>query len=333
MPKCNVTSRRRCDTRPQRRNEQLLLPGLDPTDAQRFDIRVDWIKSEKQRIFGRFSFDRLFTSTFNAFGNMWDLNYAQNVTNGRNFLLADDFTLNPTTVLQLRYSFTRHYENQGGDPRQVGFDITTLGFPSSLASEEVYKLLPFVIFNDVGGGVGGTANYNTFRYASENNDASASITKLLGKHEISAGFEYMKRFLNVGQPPAASGSYAFDISATDQNVSASDHWAAATSPRSSWAWERLPGSESDSYPNFTKDLFAAEANPYYAAFVEDTYHPTKTLTSPPACAGISSAARRSGIIGLSISIRRLQHTVNGVSYTGAEIYASSGKPLSVHRQS
>ena len=57
---------------------------------------------------------------FNAFNNMWDLDYAQNITNGRNFIIGDDFTLNPTTVLQLRYSFTRHYENQGGDPRQNG---------------------------------------------------------------------------------------------------------------------------------------------------------------------------------------------------------------------
>ena len=88
---------------------------------------------------------------------MWDLNYAQNVTNGRNFLLADDLTLSPTTFLQLRYSFTRHYENQGGDPAQNGFDITTLGFPSSLAAEEVYKLLPFVIFTDNNSGIGGTA--------------------------------------------------------------------------------------------------------------------------------------------------------------------------------
>ena len=47
--------------------------------------------------------------------------------------------------------------------------------------EEVYKLLPFVIFNDNGSGVGGTANYNTFQYASENNDASASITKVHGQ--------------------------------------------------------------------------------------------------------------------------------------------------------
>ena len=142
FPKCNFPSPTTCDASSDDITYNFFAPGLDPTTAQRFDIRIDWDKSEKQRIFGRFSFDRLFTSTFNAFNNMWDLNYAQNVTNGRNVLLADDLTLSPTTVLQLRYSFTRHYENQGGDPSQVGFDITTLGFPSSLASQEVYKRSP-----------------------------------------------------------------------------------------------------------------------------------------------------------------------------------------------
>ena len=320
FPKCNVNPST-CDTDPNGTVNNLYLPGLDPTTAQRFDVRVDWAKSEKQRIFGRFSFDRLFTSTFNAFGNMWDLNYAQNVTNGRNVLLADDLTLSPTTVLQLRYSFTRHFENQGGDPRQVGFDITSLGFPASLASEEVYKLLPFVIFNDVGGGIGGTANYNTFRYASENSDANATVTKLWGKHELSAGFEYMKRFLNVGQPPAASGSYAFDISATDQTVSS----AVGGSDFASFlvGMGTTPGSESNDYPNFTKDLFAAESNPYYAAFLEDTYRPTKNFT-------ITAGLRWDIFGGKTERHNRLEYfdpratnTVDGVSYTGAEIYASN----------
>jgi hypothetical protein len=321
FPKCNVNPGT-CDSDPTGAVNNLYVPGLDPTTAQRFDIRLDWAKSEKQRIFGRFSFDRLFTSTFNAFGNMWDLNYAQNVTNGRNILLADDLTLSPTTFLQLRYSFTRHYENQGGDPSQVGFDITTLGFPASLAAQEVYKLLPFVIFSDVGGGIGGTADYNTFQYASENNDASATVTKVKGKHEISTGFEYMKRFLNVGQPPAPSGSYLFDISATDQTVNS----AAGGSDFASFlvGMGTQPGTESSDYPNFTKDLFAAESSPYYAPFVEDTYRPNKALTI--------TAGLRWDIFGSKTERHnRLEYfdptsagNVSGVSYTGAEIYASSG---------
>jgi len=321
FPKCNVNPST-CDSDPNGTVNNLYLPGLDPTTAQRFDIRMDWAKSEKQRVFGRFSFDRLFNSTFNAFGNMWDLNYAQNVTNGRNFLLADDLTLNSTTVLQLRYSFTRHYENQGGDPRQVGFDITTLGFPASLAKEEVYKLLPFVLFTDYNDGIGGTADYNTFIYASENNDASASITKLWGKHEISTGFEYMKRFLNVGQPPAASGSYSFDISATDETVSSASGGSDFASFLAGMG--TTPGSESNSYPNFTKDLFAAEASPYNAAFVEDTYHPNKAFT-------ITAGLRWDIFGGKTERHNRLEYfnptvkaTAGGVSYTGAEVYATSG---------
>lgn len=320
MPKCNVNANGPCDSDGSGAINNFYMPGIDPSSAQKFDIRIDWAKSEKQRIFGRFSFDRLFLSTFNAFGNMWDLNYAQNVTNGRDILLADDYTLNPTTVLQLRYSFVRHYENQGGDPRQVGYDITQLGFPSSLASEENYKLLPFVIFNDVGGGVGGTADYNTFQYGSENSDAIASITKAWGKHQLDAGFEYMKRFLNVGQPIAPAGSYAFDISATDQSVSS----AAGGSDFASLlvGMGTPPGTESNSYPNFSKDLFAAEASPYWASFLQDTWRPTQSLT-------ITAGLRWDIFGGKTERHNRLeyfnptaQNTVDGVSYTGAEVYVN-----------
>ncbi len=319
FPKCNYPSAATCDSDPTGALNNLYVPGLDPFTAQRFDIRMDWIKSERQRIFGRFSFDRLYTSLVNAFNNMWDLNYAQNVTNGRNVLVADDITLNPTTILQLRYSFTRHYENQGGDPRQIGFDITSLGFPASLAAQEVYKTLPYVNFWDVGGGIGGTANWNTFIYASENNDASAAITKTWGKHVLSTGFEYMKRFLNVGQPPAPSGAYAFDITATDQTVAS----ALGGSDFASFliGMGSTPGSESY---NFTKDLFVAEANPYYATFIEDTYQPTKSLT-------ITMGLRWDIFGGRTERHNRLEYfdpaiaaAASGVNYTGAEVYVNGG---------
>jgi len=320
MPTCNVSNVPGvpCDQGSDDLTYNYFKPGLDPSTAQRFDIRMDWIKSEKQRIFGRFSFDRLFNSTFNAFGNMWDLNYAQNVTNGRNILLADDLTLNPTTVLQLRYSFTRHFENQGGDPSQVGFDITSLGFPGSLASQEIFKLLPFMLFNDSGSGVGGTADYNTFQYASENSDVDVSMTKLLGRHELSFGYEFMKRFLNVGQPPAPSGAYAFDISATDQTVGSAIGGSDFASALFGMGTE--PGTESNGYPSFTQDLFAAESSPYNAAFVEDTYRPNTKLT-------ITAGLRWDVFGGKTERHNRLEsfnpnvnNTVQGVPYTGAEIY-------------
>src|SRR5579875_1869486 len=322
MPKCNFPDPSTCDANTDGAVNNLYVPGVDPMSAQKFDIRMDWDKSEKQHIFGRFSFDRLSSALVNAFNNMWDPFYAQNITNGRNVLLADDYTFNANTVLQLRYSFTRHYESQTGDPRQTGYDITQLGFPPSLASEEVYKTLPYVIFDDVGGGVGGTANYDTFVYASENSDVNASITHVQGKHEISAGFEYMKRFLNVGQPPSPSGAYAFDVSATDQSVANGGGGSDFASFLIGMG--ETPGSEGNDAPSFTKDLFVAESSPYYAAFVQDDYHPLTNLT-------ITAGLRWDVFVGRNERHNRLEYfnptiaaTAAGVQYSGAEIYVNGG---------
>ncbi|HEY3706088.1 MAG TPA: carboxypeptidase regulatory-like domain-containing protein [Terracidiphilus sp.] len=318
FPKCNFPSPDTCDAHggviPN-----FFAPGTDPFDAHRFDVRMDWLQSDKQRIFGRFSFDRLFTAGVNAFNNMWDLYYAQNITNGRNILIADDLTLNPTTVVQLRYSFTRHYENQSGDPRQNGFDITTLGFPASLAAEQHYKTLPIIEFWDVGGGIGGTANWNTFQYASQNSDATASITKMWGKHEFNTGFEWMKRYLNVGQPPASSGDYAFDISATDDSVSTANGGSDFASFLVGMG--STPGSEGY---NFTKDLFVAETSPYYATFVQDTWRPSPALTVTAGLRWDIFGSRNERHNRLEYFEPDVTSTANGVQYKGAEVYVNGG---------
>jgi hypothetical protein len=322
MPKCNRPNPSTCDAATDGVQNNLYVPGLDPTTAQRFDVRLDYAKGENQRIFGRFSFDRLFTAGVNAFKNPWDLNYAQNITNGRNFVVGDDYTLSPTTVLQLRYSFTRHYEDQGGDPGQSAVDnLASLGFQTPTAADEVYKTLPYVTFNDVGGGVGGTANYNTFIYASENSDVDATITKVWGKHEISAGFEYMKRFLNVGQPPAPSGNYKFDVSATDQASGADNPVGGSDFASFLVGMGTAPGNENT---NFTKDLFVAEASPYYASFIQDTYHAAHALT-------ITAGLRWDIFGGRTERHDRLEYfdpkaagSASGVNFTGAEIYVGGG---------
>jgi hypothetical protein len=329
MPKCNYPNPSTCDSATDEHLNNFQKPGLDPFTAHRFDVRVDYYKSEKQRLFSRFSYAKLTTQGVNAFGNDWDPNYAQNITNARNFIIGDDYTINSTTVLQLRYSFTRHFENQGGDPQQDGFDITTLGFPASLAAAQAYKTLPIVFFNDVGGGVGGTANYNTFIYASENHDANVTLSKVIGKHELSFGGEFMKRFLNVGQPPASSGWYYFDISATDQQTTPLSGNLVGGSDFASLllGMGSIPGNES---VNFTQDLFSAVASPYYALFAEDTFHASPNLT-------ITAGLRWDIFGGKTERHDRLEYfdptaqgssgpvgNFGGGNFTGGEVFVGSG---------
>lgn len=333
MPKCNYPNPSSCDSVGQLNNFR--NPGLDPFTAKRFDVRMDYYKSEKQRFFSRFSFANLTLQGVNAFNNAWDPYYAQNVTHARNFIFGDDYTINSTTVLQLRYSFTRHYENQGGDPAQNGFDITQLGFPASLAADQTYKTIPIAFFSDLlnntgnPSGVGGTANYNTFLYASENHDASVTLTKVMGKHLLSFGGEYMKRFLNVGQPPAPAGWYYFDISATDQQTTPASGTTVGGNDFASFllGMGSIPGNES---VNFTQDLFSANASPYYAAFAEDTYHVRPNLT-------ITAGLRWDIFGGKTERHNRLEYfdptavgtsppvgNFAGGSFTGGEVFATSG---------
>ncbi len=323
MPSCNIPNPTTCEAATSDVSPNYAAPGLDPFNGHRFDFRLDWAKSERQRIFTRFSYDKLVFSTANVFPSGWDPDYAQNTTNGRNILIADDLTLNSSTVLNLRYSFTRHHEGQGGPASYLSNDITTEGFPSSLASQVVFKQLPYILFDDVGGGVGGTADYNNFVYASENSDFNATITKVRAKHELSVGFEYMKRYLNVGQPPAPAGAYGFDVSATDQTVASvvggSDFASLLIGMGSQ------PGTESNqgNYPSFTKDIFAAESNPYYAAFVEDTYHASKALTITAGLRWDIFGGRNERSNRQEYFNPNVNNTFDGVSYTGAEVYANS----------
>jgi hypothetical protein len=311
-------------------------PGVDPLHEKKFDIRIDWNQGEKERLFGRFTFDRIFQGTVNtshppsgAFDStpMWDTNYAQNVSNGRNILIADDYNLNSTTVLQMRYSFTRHFEVQGGDPAQTGYDITKLGFPAELKAEQLHDTtLPMITFNGGSSSIGGTCCWNTFIEANEAHDANATVTKVWGKHELSFGGEFMKRLLNGFQPPNPAGDYDFAGSATseqDQTV-ASDSNGPLVSAQvvGGNAFASFLTGLSD-YGDFTQDLSVAEASPYYAAFAEDTYHPTKTFT-------VTLGLRWDIFGGKTERHNRLEYwdpnatdTVSGVSFTGAEVYNNS----------
>ena len=286
--------------------------GLDPQNAQKFDIRLDYAQSAKNRLFGRFSYGRLDFGNADLYHNGYDPYYYTNLTNTRNVLIGDDVLLGKTSVLQLRYSFTRHYEDQTGAPTNNNFDISSVGFPQALADQVAYKQMP--VFN-LGrtAPIGGTGNDDTFLFASENSDASASLSKTLGRHELSAGFEYQKKFLNIGQPDSSAGQYYFDDTGTSSSTYAQDG--------SDFA-DFLIGMGSGG--QFTKDIIAAEANPYYAAFVQDSFHLTPTFTV--------NAGLRWEIFGGRTERHDRQEwfdpnlgfTLNGVSLTGGERFAGSG---------
>jgi hypothetical protein len=291
--------------------------GLDPNNAQKFDIRADYNLSQKQRIFGRFSFARLYFGSAPLFGasNIFDPNYYRNTTNARNVLLADDYNINSKSVLQLRFSFTRHYENQA-DPGQTPYNMTQLGFPAALQAESVYPTVPYIGFGGETSAIGGgTEGGWDLKYASENFDGIANYSTVLGRHSLSMGLEYQKLLLNIGMPLAPSGAYLFDATATSSTVAALDG--------SDFASFLLgvgeePGNEAQ---NFTKDIFAATANPYYAAFLQDNYQLRKNLTVTLGLRWDIFGGRTERHNRLEYFDPALSYMDSGVPLTGGEVFA------------
>jgi hypothetical protein len=298
--------------------------GLDPNNGQQFDVRVDDNQFHNQHVFGRFSYGHLYFGDALAYGanSIWDPSTYRNTTPEFNALVADDLTLSSKSVLQLRYSFARQHENQV-DPGQSGHSLTEFGFPSSLATEVDYSTLPYIGF---GAGLGGfTSSLGSgdvggwyFLYASENSDVSATWRTVLGKHEISAGAEFEKLFLNEGFPSASAGAYFFDNSPTSSTTSAGDGYDFAAFLI---GMGEPPGYESG---NFSKDVFSAEASPYYGYFAQDSYHLSPNVN-------ISLGLRWDLFGGRTERHNRLEffdptakYSVGGVPLTGGEVFAGTG---------
>lgn len=148
-------------------------------------VRVDHTLTDKQRMFARVSwYDR--DSDYN--------NYFNNDATGEWFLFSSRagvldhvYALNATTVLNLRYGYNRFIRGTQGNPATIGFDLTSLGFPSyynDLVSKDIRRFPRFDISGYQGTGVGGEYRPN------DTHSFNATLQKALGTHAIKGGMEW-----------------------------------------------------------------------------------------------------------------------------------------------
>jgi hypothetical protein len=148
--------------------------------------RVDQMLGDKQRFFVRASVYRR-DSTYN--------NYFNDLATGVTFkflsraaVFDDVYTLSPTTVLNTRYSYNRFIRYQNGNTDANGFDLTSLGFPTSYASQISKDIGSFPQFNMTGYIPSGSAAGEDRPVM--NHTVAATLTKTHGTHSIRTGLEF-----------------------------------------------------------------------------------------------------------------------------------------------
>jgi hypothetical protein len=291
--------------------------ALSPNDHQKFDIRLDSYFHSKHQIFGRYSFDKGLFGNADHYVNGADPRHYFNRLRSQNILLADNYVIGPTTLLELRYSFTRHREHQPPPAGAEGFDMTTVGFPASLAQQVALPVIPVMVISGMYGA--GSRTFSTgFRFITFNHNALAALSTVKGHHNLKAGFEYRKSFVNMGQPIAPSGQYQFDTTATSSQTYAGNGYGFAS-------YLLGMGIPFPTQLGLTNDVFVAQSSPYYASYVEDSFRVTTRLTLNFGLRWEIFGGRTERYDRQNYFDPEARYTVNGVNLVGGSRFPSNNE--------
>ncbi|HEX8071135.1 MAG TPA: TonB-dependent receptor [Pyrinomonadaceae bacterium] len=135
----------------------------------------------------------------------------------RQGVIDDVWTLNPTTVLNVRYGYNHFIRFQDQDPDARGFDLTALGFPAAYNSLIPDLIRRFPRFDFPANTVLGTAFGNENRPV-DTHSVAAVLNKAVDKHSLKFGSELrIYRENDVFTSNDQTGQYIFDNTYTRQN--------------------------------------------------------------------------------------------------------------------
>ena len=173
-------------------------------------IRVDHNVSDRQRIYGRYSWYDRNSDYNNYFNNLATGEWFQFIS--RQAAFDHVYVVNSTTVLNFRYGYNWFVRGTDTNPAGRGFDLTALGFPASYNSaipDDIRRFPRFDITGYQGTGFGGEYRPN------ETNSFMATLNKSQGAHAFRGGLEY-RRYRETSEFFAnnQTGQFNFDTTWT-----------------------------------------------------------------------------------------------------------------------
>ncbi len=231
--------------------------------AEDYSVRIDRHISDRQNLFGRFSFDNQNTVTPDFFGNVGSPNAG--VSGGR----SRDATLDDTYLLGgwvLHGNFGYVYFSNPRDSDSEGFNLTTLGLPTYLQGQEQFAVFPYIQpqgFADLGPNA-------TFIIGNKFEDYtwSGDASKLVGGHTIKIGGVYRENRASSFRPNSPAGNFSFNTEWTKQTYNGN----VGGNPMASMLLG-LPSAGQIQY----QPALAIEV-PYYGFYVQDDWRVTSRLT-------------------------------------------------------
>lgn len=254
------------------------------TDANRIDkntwsMRLDHNINDKNRLFGRYSYDDTPWVRSAPYGtdNIASSTFGRQVFTRYNGVVEDTHIFSPNTVSTVRGSWSRLSNFRR--PFSYGFDPTTLGFPAAFAKALPVQSFPVIqvtglattsSVGNVGGGwaLGGA---DLISFGMDTYSLQGSVTKTLSKITIKAGGEMRIIRFNAQQLPDGSTTFSFTPAFTQGPNPATSSATAGVATASFLLG--TPGSAT-----VTPAPALAMQSLYYAGFLQADWKVTPKLT-------------------------------------------------------
>lgn len=164
--------------------------------------RFDHSVSDNHRISARFSWNHRTETTGDTFSNISTGSTSERINKGA--VIDDTLTINPTTVFNARFGWTR-FEEPAIRGKSVGYDVASLGFSPSFISQIALPHIPGISFTGYSGFGGRGARFTNTDLPA----AAGSLNKVQGAHIMKAGIDfrvYRETGVDLARP---SGTFAF----------------------------------------------------------------------------------------------------------------------------
>lgn len=233
-------------------------------DQNQYNNRADYTLSEKQRIFGRWTYWRNNTRALDPFQTKTYFEWGPETTLTNQIVLGDTYLLSPSMILDVRAGYLRFSYDRMAET--AGYDLSSLGWPAALNSQVSFRHVPFMCVEDYtffcGNGTGSFI-YNR----AETYSLAPTLNWVRGSHQLKFGGDFRRQVHNYAQTDNSSGSFTFNRAFTANNP---------FQPTGGFGMASFMLGTGDGGQSNT--AFAASQILYAALFVNDSWQVTRKLT-------------------------------------------------------
>lgn len=249
--------------------------GSAPVTINQYDIKVDEILSDRQRVSFRFSKRNPTSDYAHLFPAA--IQIAQNASTGAQPAIGAglDYTFakSPTYIFELRAGVSHVYYNTA--TAADGFDPTALGFPSYLTSAAVASSSTALTFPGIAPtgylAIGSGAQQGKGTSGFLTNSFLINNTKVLTHHTLNFGGEFRILANNSNQDGTSTGAFSFGT-----NMTQGSNALTASSTAGDGFASYLLGLGSGSVIHYFK--IVNTTSHYFAAYIQDDWKLTNKLT-------------------------------------------------------